>query len=186
MVSLRFRYNNSGFNLWYFLNDSFVLSKSPQDGPGHHAQGWGPRALPGTRIPLLVTSSMDSTVVAVGSKAGGHQGCPTAAPKLRWAHLSSQRQISSMREKGGHKCSTSWGKSHTVLSKPSAAQHRSIPSGTHAYKPPTFTLKELNKIFTTFKPSLNLNGCKSFAEVLLSIVNSSCQTFILLMCSEEH
>lgn len=100
MVSLRFHYNNSGFNLWYFLNDSFVLSKSPRDGWDHHAQGWGPKAFPGTLIPLLVASSMDSTAGAVGRRAGGHQGCPTAAPKLRSAHLSSQREFSSMGKKG--------------------------------------------------------------------------------------
>lgn len=56
-------------------------------------------------------------------------------------------------KKGGHTCSMSWGKSQSVLGKTPAVQHRSIPPGTHAYKPPTFTLKELNKIFTTFKPS---------------------------------
>lgn len=61
MVSFRFHYSNSGFDLWYFLNDFFVFCENPQRMVrADELRVWGSRGrCSGTCIPLHIVSSMD-------------------------------------------------------------------------------------------------------------------------------
>lgn len=170
MVSFRFHYNNSGFDLWYFLNEFFVFCENPQRTVrADELRVWGSRGSPrGTCIPLHVTSSMDRRGLCSGmhgeevARASPWQpqnwGDPICHPHLAntKGHSRGLLKFSSMRKQEGNRSNMSQEKSSPATSNPPAMQHRSIQARTnvHSYisNPPADRKPNLQK-----KPNLKFN-----------------------------
>lgn len=161
MVSFRFHYNNSGFDLWYFLNDFFVFCENPQRMVRADELGvWGSRGSPrGTCIPLHFMSSMDrhgmSMVRPCQTQNWGDPICQL--------HLANAKgdprglfKFSSMRKQGGNQRNMSQEKPNPAIGNPPAVQHRSIPAKTnvHSHIPKSPAARKLN---LRKKPKLKFN-----------------------------